>query len=48
MCREQEGIVVAEAEASLIIEWASAQPGLRYQAGRVLLLVLQPGGLRLN
>ncbi len=34
--------------ADAIIEWASAQPGLRWQVGRVLLLTLRYTGLRMK
>ena len=37
-----------DAEADAIIEWASAQPGLRWQVGRALLLTLRYTGLRLK
>ena len=37
-----------DCEADAIIEWASAQPGLRWQVGRVMLLVLRFCGLRAN
>ena len=33
-------------EADAVIEWAAAQPGLRWQVGRVLLLTLRYSGLR--
>jgi len=36
----------SDAEADAIIEWASVQPGLRWQVGRVLLLTLRYTGLR--
>jgi len=36
----------SDPEADAIIEWASAQPGLRWQVGRVLLLTLRYSGLR--
>jgi len=35
-------------EADAIIEWASVQPGLRWQVGRVLLLTLRYTGLRVG
>jgi site-specific recombinase XerD len=38
----------SDAEAEAIIEWAAAQPGFRWQVGRVLLLTLCYTGLRLN
>ena len=38
----------SDPEADAIIEWAGAQPGLRWQVGRVLLLTLRYTGLRLN
>jgi site-specific recombinase XerD len=37
-----------DAEADAIIDWASAQPGLRRQVGRVLLLTLRYTGLRMK
>jgi site-specific recombinase XerD len=36
----------SDPEADAIIEWASAQPGLRWEVGRVLLLTLRYSGLR--
>jgi site-specific recombinase XerD len=36
----------SDPEADAIIEWASVQPGLRWQVGRVLLLTLRYSGLR--
>ena len=36
----------SDPEADAIIEWAAAQPGLRWQVGRVLLLTLRYSGLR--
>jgi site-specific recombinase XerD len=38
----------SDAEADAIIEWASSQPGLRWQVGRVLLLTLRYTGLRMK
>ncbi len=38
----------SDAEADAIIEWAAAQPGLRWQVGRVLLLTLRYTGLRMK
>ena len=38
----------SDPEADAIIEWASAQPGLRWQVGRVLLLTLRYTGLRMK
>ena len=38
----------SDAEADAIIEWASSQPGLRWQVGRVLLLTLHYTGLRMS
>ncbi len=38
----------SDAEADAIIEWAAAQPGLRRQVGRVLLLTLRYTGLRMK
>jgi integrase/recombinase XerD len=38
----------SDAEADAIIEWAAAQPGLRWQVGRVMLLALRFCGLRAN
>ncbi|MGD0986069.1 MAG: site-specific integrase [Acidimicrobiales bacterium] len=38
----------SDAEADAIIEWTSAQPGLRWQVGRVLLLTLRYTGLRMK
>ena len=38
----------SDAEADAIIEWTSAQPGLRWQVGRVLLLTLRYAGLRMK
>jgi site-specific recombinase XerD len=35
-------------EADAVIEWAAAQPGLRWQVGRVLLLTLRYTGLRMK
>ena len=37
-----------DAEADVIIEWAAAQPGIRWQVGQVMLLVLRYTGLRAN
>ncbi len=37
-----------DAEADAIIAWASAQPGLRWQVGRALLMTLRYTGLRLK
>ena len=36
----------SDPEADSIIEWTAAQPGLRWQVGRVLLLTLRYSGLR--
>ena len=36
----------SDPEADAIIEWAAAQPGLRWQVGRVILLTLRYTGLR--
>src|ERR1039458_8285272 len=36
----------SDPEADAIVEWAAAQPGLRWQVGRVLLLTLRYSGLR--
>ena len=36
----------SDPEADAIIEWVSAQPGLRWQVGRVLLLTFRYSGLR--
>jgi site-specific recombinase XerD len=36
----------SDPEADAIVEWVSAQPGLRWQGGRVLLLTLRYSGLR--
>jgi len=38
----------SDPEADAIIEWASAQPGLRWQVGRVLLLTFRYTGLRMK
>ena len=38
----------SDPEADAIIEWASSQPGLRWQVGRVLLLTLRYTGLRMK
>ncbi len=38
----------SDAEADAIIEWTSAQPGLRWQVGRGLLLSLRYTGLRMK
>jgi site-specific recombinase XerD len=38
----------SDAEADAIVEWASAQSGLRWQVGRVMLLTLRYTGLRLS
>ena len=38
----------SDAEADAIIEWASVQPGLRWQVGRAMLLTLRYTGLRLD
>ncbi|MGO9584536.1 MAG: tyrosine-type recombinase/integrase [Acidimicrobiales bacterium] len=38
----------SDAEADAIIEWTSAQPGLRWQVDRVLLLTLRYTGLRMK
>ncbi len=38
----------SDAEADAIIEWSAAQPGLRWQVGRVLLVSLRYTGLRLD
>jgi integrase/recombinase XerD len=38
----------SDPEADAIIEWASTQPGLRWQVGRVLLLTLRYTGLRMK
>ena len=38
----------SDAEADAIIAWATTQPGLRWQVGRVLLLTLRYTGLRLK
>ena len=38
----------SDAEADAIIEWASTQPGLRWQFGRVLLFTLRYTGLRMK
>src|ERR1039457_5140162 len=36
----------SDPEADAIVEWAAAQPGLRWQVGRVILLTLRYSGLR--
>ena len=38
----------SDPEADAIIEWTAAQPGLRWQVGRVLLLTLRYTGLRMK
>ena len=38
----------SDPEADSIIEWATAQPGLRWQVGRVLLLTFRYTGLRMK
>src|ERR1035441_1314681 len=38
----------SDPEADAIIEWASTQPGLRWQVGRVLLLTFRYTGLRMK
>src|ERR1035441_10052674 len=38
----------SDAEADAIIEWASAQPGLRWQVGRAMLFTFRYTGLRLD
>jgi integrase/recombinase XerD len=38
----------SDAEADAIIEWASAQPGLRWRVGRAMLFTLRYTGLRLK
>ena len=38
----------SDPEADAIIDWVSAQPGLRWQVGRVLLLTLRYTGLRMK
>jgi site-specific recombinase XerD len=38
----------SDPEADAIVEWASAQPGLRWQVGRVLLLTFRYTGLRMK
>jgi integrase/recombinase XerD len=38
----------SDPEADAIIEWASSQPGLRWQVGRAMLLTLRYTGLRLD
>lgn len=38
----------SDPEADAIIAWATAQPGLRWQVGRMVLLTLCYSGVRLN
>ncbi|MGO9582710.1 MAG: tyrosine-type recombinase/integrase [Acidimicrobiales bacterium] len=38
----------SDAEADAVTEWAAAQPGLRWQVGRVILFTLRYTGLRLD
>ena len=38
----------SDPEADAVIEWASAQPGLRWRVGRAMLLTLRYTGLRLD